>query len=469
MEPAKRPKLQCFSFHIDSTSSDSKQTTNHIEQTADIFRLNDDCFDAILYRLSIDDLPALRETCVRIQNLVDIHFSRKYPEERCKIVRSLNGMIKIHKYGGFKEYLQNIWFHDRRQHDGGDLLMYYIYSQCNKRPRCIRFQNMFLVQEHGQLINAPLMTTEAIECINCGAYDIYKHIFMRCVQLKSLNVKHSRALSYEGVENWLKHRYPMLESLEIHLQISPIHEELKIFFELNPQIKRFIYNSRRLHGQSKMGYFMNAISENSSELDELSITIRSDDDFRNIFIQLLNITRRQQFKRLTVEFYSSKDVLIDNLNNLACLDKLHALHINSIELNDDLPSNFDLLVNLKELHLSNSSNYEHSSRILTEKMPNLELLVIRNSIYFTPSVVDFIQPYVECSVNLKKIVLAHDVTRRINQYFKDLNEKRQSLDDACIVHIWCYSSSTPNRTKLQPKIEGKILIQMHELIDDNEN
>lgn len=214
---------------------------------------------------------------------------------------------------------------------------------------------------------------------------------------------------------------------------------------------------------------MNAISENSSELDELSITIRSDDDFRNIFIQLLNITRRQQFKRLTVEFYSSKDVLIDNLNNLACLDKLHALHINSIELNDDLPSNFDLLVNLKELHLSNSSNYEHSSRILTEKMPNLELLVIRNSIYFTPSVVDFIQPYVECSVNLKKIVLAHDVTRRINQYFKDLNEKRQSLDDACIVHIWCYSSSTPNRTKIQPKIEGKILIQMHELIDDNEN
>lgn len=483
MEPAKRPKLDITSS---APSTSIFNSLFHIEQIADIFRLNDDCFEAIFIWLCVDDLSALSETCVRIKNLVQVYFVRKYPRKRSEIAR-LNGIITINKYAGLKEAIPNIWFRgtnvfeqkprdsrrfwpENMRNDDFDLLIYYLRSQCNKRPKSIRFENMILLEKEGFIMDGILKSIDAVEFINCEAQDIYNHILVRCKQLKSLTLRLcSNPSGEDEVETWLMQRYPSLECLDMQLSASSSHELLDTFFELNPQIKRFACRSRLSSFRSKIQHVMKAITERALQLEELSLTIGGDCDFRNVFSQLLTISERQQLKLLHLEFRNAdvKDMLIDNLNNLACLNKLHTLQINNVDFAEDLPNNIDALVSLKELHLNNSANCEYSARIMSTVVPNLELLVIRNSSYFTPSVVDFIQPFIENLPKLKKIVMAHDVYVRINLRLAHLNEQRQKLKNACALNIWLYPPK--KRVKHEPKIVEKTLIRLQMLTDEYEH
>lgn len=120
-----------------------------------------------------------------------------------------------------------------------------------------------------------------------------------------------------------------------------------------------------------------------------------------------------------------------------------------------------------ELHLNNLANCDYSANMIANVTPNLELLIVRNSCYFTPSVVDFVQPFIERLPKLKKIVLAHDVWPRISQRLAYLNEKRQKLDDACTVIIWTQPPKAPLKDK--PASTGKTLIRMRTLCDEYEH
>lgn len=83
--PAKRAR---FEFKPSSTSCGKAiARPEKIEQTGDIFRLNDDCFEAIFKWLCAEDLPGLAATCVRIENLVKVYFARKFAGKRTEIAR----------------------------------------------------------------------------------------------------------------------------------------------------------------------------------------------------------------------------------------------------------------------------------------------------------------------------------------------------------------------------------------------
>lgn len=97
MIPAKRARIE---FEPASTSYSISKPPEQIQQTAEIFRLNNDCFEAIFKWLCTENLPdliAFGETCVRIQSLVKVYFGRRYPSKRTEIAR-INGIVAIKKY-----------------------------------------------------------------------------------------------------------------------------------------------------------------------------------------------------------------------------------------------------------------------------------------------------------------------------------------------------------------------------------
>lgn len=398
-----------------------------------------------------------------------------------RIYARINGIVAIKKYAELKEVIQNVlfrgaqkpkqskWFPRQPTHNDIDLLMFYVNSQCNKHPKLLRFVNMTLNEIEGEMIDWILRRVEAVEFVTCESGDFYRYVLSRCEKIKHLVVKQC---TLDGSlctsdANWLYRSYPLLESFDVQLDGESNHEALIKFMQLNPRIKKFTCRSRLCSYLSKIQNVMSAID--ALDLEELFLTIGGECDFRSIYAKLLDISRSAKFKRLTLEFGTAdvKDILIDNLNNLAGLDKLYALHITNVDFAKDLPTNIDLLTNLKELHLNNLANCDYSARMIASVTPNLELLVVRDSCYFTPSVVDFIQPFIEYLPKLKKIVLAHDVWPRINQRLAFLNEKRQQLYGACIVYIWAQPSKSALKDK--PELKGKTLIRMRPLYDEYEH
>lgn len=107
MEPAKRPRIEFkLSGLVYRAPTSSRDKT--IEQNGAIFKLNDDCFEAIFKWLTTDDLPILSETCVRIQALVKNYFVRKY-SRKCIEIEWTNGIVAIKKYAALKDVIHNFW------------------------------------------------------------------------------------------------------------------------------------------------------------------------------------------------------------------------------------------------------------------------------------------------------------------------------------------------------------------------
>lgn len=470
MEPVtKRPRLT-----IDDTPESTIKPKETVEQTAEIFRLNDDCFEAIFRWLFTENLDVLSKTCVRIQNLVKIYFARIYPRKRIEIHR-MSHRVGVKEYECMKDIIPNISFYGvrgQRRHnwiarnasDDSELIDYYLHSDCHKSPTAFRFRNMVLLRKEGQSLCNVLKNVQTVQFINCELDRPYADILIHCDNIRSLSV---RLCSFKWDNRlWIKQHYPTLETFEIQLNVSWDHSELSEFFQLNPQIRRFFCRSRLSADLFKIQIVMDAVCRFAVQLEELFLTIGGQCDFIPIYIDLLSMSERDTLKRLSLEFSTAdaKDIFIDNLNNLACLSKLYALHLTNIDIDRDLPNNIDVLANLKELHLNNVANSEYFARTIAAVTPRLELLVVRNACYFTPSVVCFIQPFIEFLPKLKKIVLAHDVWATINQRLADLNKIRQSLDGACTVFIWLQAPN--NGLKEKPKIEGNTLIRMVPISDE---
>lgn len=480
MNRAKRAKIESDPGSISHSNTPAQQ----IEPAAPIFQLNDDCFESIFEFVCPKDLNALGAVCVRIRELVKIYFTRKYAFKCIEIAR-INGAVGIKNYAALKDVIRNVsfrgvpkqkskWSLKQSTNHDTDLLNFYKNSACNKNPKMLRFENMALEQKDGAMMNDFLKNVEAVEFINCESDHFYGHVLRRCKKIKSLTVKQSASAGAiygpDSEQHWLQELYEFLENLDIHLNAETDHTVLNTFVKKNPQIKKFACRSRLSLSQLEIQNVMSAID--GLNLEELFLTIGGKCDFRNIYAQLLDISKRPGFKRLSLEFRSAdvKDILIDNLNNLANIEKLYALHITTVvDFSKDLPTHIDLLTNLKELHLINLANCDYSAKRLAKVTPNLEILIVRNSCYFTPSVVDFIQPFIEHLPKLKKIVLAYDVWPRIKQRLESLNKKRQQLHDACTVVIWTNPLKSTLKDETMPILTGKTLIRMSPLHDEHEH
>lgn len=301
--------------------------TKEVIQDSEIFRLNDDCFEAIFCWLSAEDLPAVSDTCVRIQNLVKIYFVRQHAVKRTEIQR-INGIVTVKKYGSLSDVIPNVafcgnqklpksWDSQNRLYRVNDLLYYYMQSKCNKRPKSMHFEDMNLNRFDGEYISKPLKTVEELVFQNCDLDDFYINILRRCENIKRLTVKKCNIASQEEDTSWLNQQYPKLESLKIHLSAALDMMVLDDFLRYNSQIKKFAYICRLSKYPTRIENILVAIRH--LQLEELFLTFAVVCNFQNIYLWLLDILKQKQFKRLDLEFGSClvKDILIDNLNSLA--------------------------------------------------------------------------------------------------------------------------------------------------------
>lgn len=480
MKPAKRAKLSNEPF---SSCGSVTLRTSEITQDGVIFYLNDDCFEAIFRWLSAEELSRLSATCARIWNLVKYYFRRRYPNKRCEIVE-INGIPAVRKYAAICDVLQVVSFHgipkfyvNRPFYANllifdNNLLSYYLHSPCNKLPKCIRFEQITLSHKEGEILSDVLECVESIELINCRLQSTYGSLLAHCKRLKNLTVRSCNTIDEQNyatdTEDWLSKSYPVLESIDIQLRASSDYSELANFLLLNPKIKRFSCRSRLTTNQCSLNNVLTSNIENAKQLENLFLTI-GECNFTDMFVRLTKMCERPNFKTLSLEFNGTdvKDILIDNFSTLAELKQLQTLHITNVNFVRDLPDNVNPLVHLAELHLNQLANCNFSAKNISMLVPNLERLIVRDSCYFTPSVVDFIQPFVADLPKLNKIVVAHGAWANVNYRLADLNEQRQKLEDACMVFIWL---NPPNgNVKEGVNIVGKTLIRLLKLTDTYEH
>lgn len=475
---------------IDSIISNASQTFFHpnknIKQTGEIFELIDHCFEEIFEYLPPEVLATLSTTCSSVRKLVKAYFRRVHAGKQIEITRFYPNVV-AKNYTELQEIIENVWLHGIHkphaylQHldnefagENFDLLLYYIHSACNKHPKCIRFENMELSQQYGEMLNETLKTAETVEIINCDVQNTYDGFLKRAENLENLTMdlrtakEGSAAWStYENFEAvaWLTQPYTKLKHLSIRFSDPTKYQLLKHFFESNPQILRFTCRSYLL---SYVNVVLTAIANYTYQLEEMSITISEECDIIPAVGSLLTVCRRPSFKHLTLQFDNEAAIFINNINNMTHLTKLKVLIINNMSFQEEnFLREFLPLTSLTELHLKSLVYGKKNvfAKMLVKLAPNLERVYIKNTSFFAPGDIDFIQPFVASSPKLNKFVI-QDYWHRINDELVDLNGQRQKLEGACVLNIWLYASII-ECTTTERKITGKTLIKLRRLKYDN--
>lgn len=388
---------------IDSIIKNASLTIFHpienILQEAAIFNLIDDCFEKIFRMLSLDDLCTLSTTCETVRDLVKVYFRRMYAGKQIEITR-MNGIVVSKNYTALQEIIANVWLHGEhnphvyRQHlddefagENFDLMLYYIHSSCNKRPNCIRFENMELSQQYGEMLNETLKSAETVEIVNCDVQNTYDGFLKRMENLKNLTIelrttiestKSDAWIVNENFEAtaWLTQSYPNLKHLNIRFDDPKKYPLLEYFFQSNPQIVRFTCRSYLL---SHVNVVMTAIAVYSRHLEEMFITISEKCDIVPAFGSLLSVIERPSFKHLALQFNNVADLFISNVNNMTYLTKLKVLIINNIDFHHDHLKEMAPFINLTELHLKSLMNYDYVANMFAKL--GKTCLDIQNSLF----------------------------------------------------------------------------------------
>lgn len=219
-----------------------------------IFKLNVVCFEAVTEWLCLKDLLAFGRTCKRLQAVAGHIFNETYPAAR---VICLNDGIYFDnvKMNGFCDYIRNMKIED-------DELgcFHFVDSHSFESIKCIQITEINLTDEKIACIKKILNIAEVVEVKECTLDgEFYAKFLQFCQSMTRLSVRpcdepyyfeydsdsdsddESSDIVIGTNNNWLLHKYPMLEHFELTKsgRFSTPRVELKIFLEQNPNIRHF--------------------------------------------------------------------------------------------------------------------------------------------------------------------------------------------------------------------------------------
>lgn len=405
--------------------------------TPTIFKLNIDCFDELFEWLSRNDLDALGQTCTVMQMIVGDFFQRNFPAIEVRAeedglyvndTRNVNCYRGAHKIRSFDKFVQKVSICENSIGiEDGVRLFCYVGSNCTKSIKHIQFINVLLTQIEFEWVEEILKTVETISIEDClikrQFYDKFPDI---CHNLKHLNVQDCRwnrnVLKRTG-NKWLQRHYPKLEHLEwtqSSMKGRRINE-LKKFFELNPQIVSFSTSFHCFWSNREL------IAQANVKLDDLTIEF---DDWTwtpgniNATYNLLNSLHEQGiYKRL--HFYA-RYYEATYFSQMAAIRPLYSLHLHEISARYNLPH----MPQLKELRIQYiNTNLDN----LPNQLPNLE------RIYFKFAETKHFLPFVYQCAKLKelRIDVVHDRTKfNCILDLPAINRERMQLNNARKITIF---------------------------------
>ncbi|XP_055304999.1 uncharacterized protein LOC129569843 [Sitodiplosis mosellana] len=358
------------------------------EPTPPVFNLINDCCYAILDWLSREDLRSFGQTCKWAQQVATNFHQMNHTAMNYRVY----GLGQI--FGPALFDLQNT----QKIHIWGMNLDPYrnVKSYCNKPIKQIRLGDTILSVAKVNCLKKLLRTVECVKLERCRINgDFYENFLKFCINIKGLHVGSSYHRNPNGdhiligVDNgWLTRKYPTLEHLEVTRGLARRVDELKIFFEQNPNVRSFATDSTFLEENfdlfrtTKIKLDLLAIWDNSA-----SVTAFRDN--------LNSLHERGVFQRL--HWYCR--LVSANEASLNALEKLSVGHWNLGEC----ATISSLLVNIKELiirfYLNGSTTMETTARNLV----NLE------RVYLGEPTCEAIVSFIRHSAKLKKIKVAHSI------------------------------------------------------------
>lgn len=273
--------------HIANT--DSGAVPPILKQSADILKLDIDCFEEVFDYLPLKDLISIGKTCKRLQNVCGYIFHQYYSNvlklcaaDRCDVwIKSFDSINK-HEVDHFWRFIDRIYI---RKSNG--LERFLRVHRHFKRLKQICFDSILLTMNDTERMRETLAKVQSLRFINCEVHgNFYETILAFCPNLKHLyidglqivngpsdgidandlkNKNTSKNPKFHRENDWLRQKYPMLEHLEL-ISHTSLLIELVIFFKLNPNIRKITVNDEFLWENSEVMLHVNA------KLDELTIS-----------------------------------------------------------------------------------------------------------------------------------------------------------------------------------------------------
>lgn len=403
-----------------------QQMTVAEESTPDIFKLNVDCFHEIFDWLSLQDLMSTGRTCRRLHQVAGDFYRTNYASKRI-IAENGDGNMLYRYLNIFAPYIKKISI------SGNHSKVYNFVGKNCKSIREIRLGNN-LLEDSIEYLKEVLQNVEVIEMNECFfRQEFYEYFLKFCSKLKNLSVKRAYKVRDKSViigsdNNWLCRHYPTLEHFELTELYELKSDELKTFFNLNPNVRSVSADSISLETNS--GLFLSF----DPKFDAFAIELSNRNESKFVYDLLAQLHERGFYKRLHVYSRCNLQENLDEILSMPFSNAVESLHF-------DIPwSNHMIhidhpLKNLKILAIDNPCKIQNIET-LPSKLPNLE------RIYFREANIQEIRPFICGSTKLKTMkifrVVHSDRLYCVSEFPKlfEMNKEHKKLVGARKVAIY---------------------------------
>lgn len=376
---------------------------DEIEDNADIFKLNFDCFGAIFDCLAITDVFAVAQTCKSLYQMVNSYFHN-----------SLTSSIVLYSHNGSYLTEYNLVINDillvRRKLliENNNLRFFHCMTNSLWTLKGIYYNGVNFNDSRISLENHILCQIETIEINKCEFNgNLYRKLLKHCRNLKRLCVQFPKI---KNNTKWLLRHYPNLEHIELRGCKFTINDLIK-FFNKNQQVQSF-------NGHLAIGDLKKLADNSNVSLDELHMHLEPQMWQRFQTTEILNQLHEEGFyNRLNLRFYKGiSQKIIREIATLKALDTLH------ITLRGELVESIDLspLDNVKSLDLDVADDIFIYMETIAHGLSNLQ------QISLVKADASLIMAFVLNSKKLKTMII-----RRVSESgvlpLADLNERRRNI------------------------------------------
>lgn len=272
---------------------------------AQIFKLNDDCFEHLFEWVSLTDLFRFRLTCKQMKQCVDYYIKLKYPRLPRISISDQKRLKKLCKIGPN----HSDWFK-------------HFCLQCVKLTKTMTIQISSILNH---------IETLRIDDLHIGNRngDFYDIVLKHCPHLKCLMVSFKW---YEppiiGTSNrWLLQRYPMLEHFGIEiiakdwsLPYQIFTTDLLMFLKQNSHIRILSTNSEFFFKIHHM------IQQSNLKFNSLNIAVSPTKD-HNLEYICDTLKKHNFYKKLNIQHYSTD---VQHFSEVKQLNEFHNLELLSV-------------------------------------------------------------------------------------------------------------------------------------------
>lgn len=394
----------------------------NIEQTADIFKLDIDCFEEAFDYLPIKDLISVGQICKRLHEVAEYCFRLNYANQRIWSKSNKLQMVQTGYYvTPFVQSIRKIEFHGS----------YALKDSLRLQPKLRRLKQI----SFGVQVNLRQTTIDQRREMLCNVTDLrlesckinFREIIAHCPNLKRLAVN-----GCETDLNWLDRKCPTLECLEFlpsNRHDAEIFAKIMTFLKQNQNIRKFSTDVNRFLVNRNLKLNISGI-----KLDVLVIRIAETRTWIDTGIfchQLKFLHRHGFFKQLHVYDFSfgRSQQMIDRLATVNGIVKLSIVKDFSF-------ARFSAFTNLEELVVSTTDCIADTENMANNLINLRRILVLRFNFAH-------LMPFIRRTATLDKIRVAYSHVNDV--YFNrgtdtidlvKLNEERARLPGARKITIY---------------------------------